>query len=75
MKKLLEEMKECKEATIADDIQEKYSKNVREAIERIENRIETERFKKSLKSLNALRISAAVMTLNCLKPTAKKRGS
>ena len=46
LEKLLEEMKECKEATIADDIQEKYSKNVREAIERIENRIETERFKK-----------------------------
>lgn len=44
LEKLLEEMKECKEATIADDIQEKYSKNVREAIERTANGIETKRF-------------------------------
>lgn len=46
LKKLLEEMKECKEATIDEDIQEKYSKNVCEAIERTANGIETERFKK-----------------------------
>ncbi len=44
LKKLLEEMKECKEATIAEDIQKKYSKNVREAIERTANGIETKRF-------------------------------
>jgi len=44
LEKLLEEMKECKKATIADDIQEKYSKNVCEAIERIANGIETKRF-------------------------------
>lgn len=46
LKKLLEEMKECKEATIDEDIQEKYSKNVCEVIERTANGIETERFKK-----------------------------
>lgn len=46
LEKLLEEMKECKKATIADDIQEKYSKNVCEAIERIANGIETKRFEK-----------------------------
>lgn len=44
LEKLLEEMKECKEATIAEDIQKKYSKNVREAIERTANGIETKRF-------------------------------
>lgn len=44
LKKLLEEMKECKEATIAEDIQKKYSKNVRESIERTANGIETKRF-------------------------------
>lgn len=44
LKKLLEEMKERKEATIAEDIQKKYSKNVREAIERTANGIETKRF-------------------------------
>lgn len=43
---LLKEMKEYKEATIAEDIQKKYSKNVREAIERTANGIETERFEK-----------------------------
>ena len=46
MKKLLEEMKERREATIDEDIHEKYSKNVCEAIERIANGIETERFEK-----------------------------
>ncbi len=46
LKKLLEEMKERREATIDEDIQEKYSKNVCEAIERIANGIETERFEK-----------------------------
>lgn len=44
LEKLLEEMKECKEATIDKDIRQKYSKNVREAIERIANGIETKRF-------------------------------
>lgn len=44
LKKLLEEMKERREATIDEDIQEKYSKNVCEAIERIANGIETKRF-------------------------------
>lgn len=46
LEKLLEEMKECKEATISGDIKQKYSKNVREAIERTANGIETERFEK-----------------------------
>lgn len=46
LKKLLEEMKERREATIDEDIHEKYSKNVCEAIERIANGIETERFEK-----------------------------
>ena len=46
LKKLLEEMKERKEATIDKDIRQKYSKNVREAIERIANGIETKRFEK-----------------------------
>ena len=46
LKKLLEEMKERREATIDEDIHEKYSKNVCEAIERIANVIETERFEK-----------------------------
>lgn len=46
LKKLLEEMKERKETTIADAIKQKYSKNVCEAIERIANGIETERFEK-----------------------------
>lgn len=44
LKKLLEEMKERKETTIADAIKQKYSKNVREAIERTANGIETKRF-------------------------------
>lgn len=49
LKKLLEEMKERMEATIADAIKQKYSKNVCEAIERIANGIETERFEKIVK--------------------------
>lgn len=73
LKKLLEEMKECKEATIADDIQEKYSKNVREAIERIENRIETERFKKIVEIVERVKNLCCSDDIELLKADCKKR--
>ena len=73
LKKLLEEMKECKEATIADDIQEKYSKNVREAIERIENRIETERFKKIVEIVERVKNLCCSDDIELLKVDCKKR--
>ena len=73
LKKLLEEMKECKEATIADDIQEKYSKNVREAIERIENRIETERFKKIVEIVEIVKNLCCSDDIELLKADCKKR--
>lgn len=69
---LLKEMEEYKEATVDEEIKKKYSNTVCEAIERIANGIETERFEKSLTAANALRISYAKGTLNGLKPTAKK---
>ena len=73
LEKLLEEMKECKEATIADDIQEKYSKNVREAIERIENRIETERFKKIVEIVERVKNLCCSDDIELLKADCKKR--
>lgn len=73
LEKLLEEMKECKEATIADDIQEKYSKNVREAIERIENRIETERFKKIVEIVERVKNLCCSDDIELLKADYKKR--
>lgn len=73
LKKLLEEMKECKEATIADDIQEKYSKNVREEIERIENRIETERFKKIVEIVERVKNLCCSDDIELLKADCKKR--
>lgn len=73
LEKLLEEMKECKKATIADDIQEKYSKNVREAIERIENRIETERFKKIVEIVERVKNLCCSDDIELLKADCKKR--
>lgn len=73
LEKLLEEMKECKEATIADDIQEKYSKNVREEIERIENRIETERFKKIVEIVERVKNLCCSDDIELLKADCKKR--
>lgn len=73
LEKLLEEMKECKEATIADDIQEKYSKNVREAIERIENRIETERFKKIVEIVERVKNLCCSDDIELLKADCEKR--
>lgn len=45
---LLEEMKECRKATIAEDIKKKYSNTVCEAIERTANGIETKQFEKNV---------------------------
>ena len=73
LEKLLEEMKECKKATIADDIQEKYSKNVCEAIERIENRIETERFKKIVEIVERVKNLCCSDDIELLKADCKKR--
>lgn len=73
LEKLLEEMKERKEATIADDIQEKYSKNVREEIERIENRIETERFKKIVEIVERVKNLCCSDDIELLKADCKKR--
>ena len=73
LKKLLEEMKECKEATIAEDIQKKYSKNVCEAIERIENRIETERFKKIVEIVERVKNLCCSDDIELLKADCKKR--
>lgn len=73
LEKLLEEMKECKKATIADDIQEKYSKNVREEIERIENRIETERFKKIVEIVERVKNLCCSDDIELLKADCKKR--
>lgn len=73
LEKLLEEMKECKKATIADDIQQKYSKNVREAIERIENRIETERFKKIVEIVERVKNLCCSDDIELLKADCKKR--
>lgn len=50
LEKLLEEMKECKEATIAEDIRKKYSNTVCEAIIQIADKIGKERFKKIVES-------------------------
>lgn len=73
LEKLLEEMKGRREATIADDIQEKYSKNVREAIERIENRIETERFNKIVEIVERVRNLCCSDDIELLKADYKKR--
>ena len=66
-------MKECKKATIADDIQEKYSKNVCEAIERIENRIETEQFKKIVEIVERVKNLCCSDDIELLKADCKKR--
>ena len=73
LEKLLEEMKGRREATIADDIQEKYSKNVREAIERIENRIETERFNKIVEIVERVKNLCCSDDIELLKADYKKR--
>lgn len=73
LEKLLEEMKECKKATIADDIQEKYSKNVCEAIERIANGIETERFEKIVNCCKCVENFFCEEDIKRLEADCKKR--
>ena len=72
LKKLLEEMKECKEATIAEDIQKKYSKNVREAIERTANGIETKRFE-NIVNCECVKNLCCSDDIELLKADCKKR--
>lgn len=73
LKKLLEEMKECKEATIAEDIQKKYSKNVREAIERTANGIETKRFEEIVNCCKCVENFFCEEDIERLKADCKKR--
>lgn len=73
LKKLLEEMKECKEATIAEDIQKKYSKNVREAIERTANGIETKRFEEIVNCCKCVENFFCEEDIERLKADCEKR--
>lgn len=73
LKKLLEEMKERREATIDEDIHEKYSKNVCEAIERIANGIETERFEKIVNCCKCVENFFCEGDIKRLKADCKKR--
>ena len=70
---LLKEMKEYKEATIAEDIQKKYSKNVREAIERTANGIETKRFEEIVNCCKCVENFFCEEDIERLKADCKKR--
>lgn len=73
LEKLLEEMKECKEATIAEDIQKKYSKNFREAIERTANGIETKRFEEIVNCCKCVENFFCEEDIERLKADCEKR--
>lgn len=70
---LLEEMKERKEATIDKDIRQKYSKNVREAIERIANGIETKRFEEIVNCCKCVENFFCKEDIERLEADCKKR--
>lgn len=73
LEKLLEEMKECKEATIAEDIQKKYSKNFREAIERTANGTETKRFEEIVNCCKCVENFFCEEDIERLKADCEKR--
>lgn len=73
LKKLLEEMKERKETTIADAIKQKYSKNVCEAIERTANGIETKRFEEIVNCCKCVENFFCEEDIKRLKADCEKR--
>lgn len=73
LKKLLEEMKERKETTIADAIKQKYSKNVCEAIERTVNGIETKRFEEIVNCCKCVENFFCEEDIKRLKADCEKR--